>query len=157
MADVYSMMHCHFMSTCGTLCLCTLCVLSCFSFFPFSVPSPLPACALYALSDILSLPTSLCVLGGCGCACVDMHACVWINYVCMCPQLVWLTRVEWGSCIVMVAYTRDALCMPTVVIHAVFLTTEADHDLAAEELGEDQWWWRCDPISVCQWSTSDCS
>ena len=38
----------------------------------------------------------------------------------------------------MVAYTRDALCMPTVAIHAVFLTTEADHDLAAEELGEDQ-------------------
>ena len=138
-----------------------VCALSLCSFMLFllslqCLPPPL-TCALHALSDILSLPTTLCVLGGCGCACVDMHACVWINYVCMCPQLVWLTRVEWGSCIVMVAYTRDALCMPTVAIHAVFLTTEADHDLAAEELGEDQWWWRCDPIPVCQWSTSDYS
>ena len=30
------------------------------------------------------------------------------------------------------------LYMPAVVIHAVFLTTEADHDFATEELGEDQ-------------------
>ena len=28
--------------------------------------------------------------------------------------------------------------MPAVVIHAVFPTTEADHDFATEELGEDQ-------------------
>ena len=30
------------------------------------------------------------------------------------------------------------LYMPAVVIHAVFPNTEADHDFATEELGEDQ-------------------
>ena len=98
MADVYSMMHCHFMSTCGILCLCTFFVFFHAFLLSLQCPPP-PTCALHALSDILLLPTTLCVLGGCGCACVDVHACVWINYVCMCPQLM-CDSLEWNEVVV---------------------------------------------------------
>ena len=156
MADVYSMMHCHFMSTCGILCLCTLFVFfHAFPSFPSVSPSPhlcSPCTLWHSLTfhhPVRTWWVWVC-LCGCTCMCVD-QLCVHVS-----TTHVWLTGVEWGSCIVMVAYPGCTMYVHTCsVIHAVFPTTEADHDFATEELGEDQRWWRCDPIPVCWWSTSD--
>ena len=119
------MIHCHFLSTCGTLCLCTLCVY--FMLFLLSLqcpPSPPPPhlCSLCTLRHSLASHLPVCTWWVWVWVCLCGYACMCVNQVCVHVSTthVWLTAVEWGSCIVMVAYLGCSIHMPAVVIHAVF-------------------------------------
>ena len=85
MADVYSMMHCHFMSTCGILCLCTLFVFfHAFPSFPSVSPPPsLPVLSMHSLTFSYFPPPCAYLVGVGVLVWMYMHVCGSIMCACV--------------------------------------------------------------------------